>query len=100
MCDRAELPEGLAVVRTSDTWDAGMMPAGLRRDHRVAIGTWARLRIEQGELRFCAETEPVIDVLLEAGAEQAIPPGVAHAVEPHGSVRFFVEFLRPPQPPR
>ncbi len=96
LCDRAELPEGLAVVRTTDTWDERTMPAALRRAHRVAAGSWGRLRVEEGGLRFRAQTEPVIDVTLGAGSWQAIPPEVEHEVEPLGPVRFFVEFVRPP----
>jgi len=66
----------------------------LRRAHRVAAGTWGRLQLEAGQLRFRARTEPAIDVVVAAGASQAIPPGVDHDVEPFGSVRFAVEFLR------
>jgi hypothetical protein len=28
-------------------------------------------------------------------AAQAVPPEVEHEIEPRGSVRFFIEFLRP-----
>lgn len=96
LCDRAELPEGLVVVRVTDTWDEQTVPAGLRRAHRVASGVWGRLRVEQGELRFRARTGPPIDVTLGPGSEQAIPPGVEHEVEPLGAVRFCVEFLKAP----
>jgi tellurite resistance-related uncharacterized protein len=96
LCDRAELPDGLEVVRTTNTWDEATMPAGLRRAHRVAVGTWGRLRVDAGELRFRARTEPPLDVVVDARAAQPIPPGVEHEVEPCGPVQFFVEFLRPP----
>ena len=95
LCDRAELPEVLAVVRTTESWDEQTMPAGLRRAHRLAAGSWGRLRVEQGGLRFRAQTHPPLDVIVGANATQAIPPEVEHEVEPRGSVRFFIEFLRP-----
>ena len=94
-CDRAELPDDLSVVRTTQTWDERTMPAALRRAHRVAAGTWGRLVVEDGELRFRAQTNPRIDTVVGAGASQPLPPGVEHEVEPLGSARFFVEFLRP-----
>ena len=97
LCDRAELPAYLEVARTTDTWDENTMPAGLRRAHRVAARTWGRLVVEEGELRFRAATEPVIDVTLAAGAQQAIPPGVEHEVEPRAAVRFHIEFLIRPR---
>ena len=95
LCDRAELPDGLEVVSTSDIWNERTMPAGLRRAHRVASGRWARLRVEEGELHFLAQTEPKIETIVSAGASLAIPPEVEHEVEPCGSVRFWIEFLRP-----
>lgn len=58
LCDRAELPGGLDVVRATDIWDERTMPAGLRRAHRVAIGTWATLRVEAGQLRFRRRLTP------------------------------------------
>ena len=99
LCDRAELPDRLHVVRTTETWDEQTMPAGLRRAHRLAAGSWGRLRVERGELRFRARTRPALDVVVSAGASQAIPPEVEHEVEPRGSVRFAIEFLRPSDGP-
>ena len=95
-CDRAELPEGLQIVRATATWAEGSMPAALRRAHRVASGRWGRLRVEEGQVRFRAATTPPFDVLIGPGGAQPIPPGVDHDVEPQGPVRFFVEFLEKP----
>ncbi|MEO7573472.1 MAG: DUF3565 domain-containing protein [Acidimicrobiales bacterium] len=99
LCDRLELPTDLQVVRVTDTWDELTTPAGLRRAHRVAAGTWGRMRIEAGRVRFRAQTSPPVDVVLAAGASQPIPPGVEHEVEPLGPVRFRVEFLGPVEDP-
>lgn len=93
LCDRAELPEGLELKRTTAVWDQDTMPAALRRAHRVAPATWGRLRVELGSLRFRAATEPPLDVVVGPGRAQPIPPEVEHHVEPQGAVRFFVEFL-------
>jgi tellurite methyltransferase len=94
LCDRAELPDGLRLVRTTEVWDEHTMPAALRRAHRVAAGTWGRLRVERGGVRFRAETHPPLDVVVGPDTPQAIPPEVEHHVEPLGEVRFAVEFLR------
>lgn len=95
LCDRTELPDGLEVVRRTDTWDAETVPVGLRRDHRVGAGTWGLLHVVAGEVRFQARTTPPTDVVV-AGRMQPIPPGVEHHVEPTSDARFYVEFLRPP----
>lgn len=93
LCDRAELPEGLAVVRVTPPWDEDSMPAALRRAHRVAGGMWGRLRVEEGSVRFRARTDPPIDRVVASGGSQPIPPETDHDVEPQGRARFRVEFL-------
>jgi tellurite methyltransferase len=93
LCDRAELPEGLTVARTAGPFDATTLPAGLRRAHRVADHTWGLLRVVDGSVRFTLATEPPTDVVLAAGDQQPIPPGVDHAVSVDGPVRLVVEFL-------
>ena len=95
LCDRAELPDGLRVVRRTETWDELTVPAALRRSHRVPAGTWGRLQVERGRLRFLAQTQPPLEVIVGPDRPQAIPPEVEHHVETLGDVRFFVEFLRP-----
>jgi tellurite resistance-related uncharacterized protein len=96
LCDRAELPPDLAVVRTTPQWDEHSMPEALRRAHRVRSGVWGRLHVGRGRLRFVAHTTPVLDVVVKAGEAQPIPPDVEHAIEPKGPVRFSIEFLAPP----
>jgi tellurite resistance-related uncharacterized protein len=92
-CDGAELPEGLELVRSSRTWDERTVPAGHLRAHRIAAGTWGRITVHGGELRFVAQTEPAIDVVLGPGAVQAIPPEVAHEVQPSWAARFSIDFF-------
>ena len=97
LCDRAELPEGLRHVRTTPEWDEHTVPPALRRAHRVSAGTWGRIAVHEGRLRFLADTAPVIDVVVGAGSVQAIPPGVEHEVRPVGPVRFSIDFLAVPR---
>ena len=93
LCDRAELPDGLEVVRTA-RFDDTSLPAGLRRDHEVASGVWAVLRVAAGEVRFTMATDPPVDRTIPAGESQPIPPGVPHAVTPIGPTELAVDFLR------
>ena len=93
LCDRAELPDGLRLVRTAGPFDEQTLPAGLRRAHRVAAGTWGHLQVIEGSARFTMETDPPIDITLSAGDSQPIPPGVPHAVATPGPVVLAVDFL-------
>ncbi|HEX4490550.1 MAG TPA: DUF3565 domain-containing protein [Acidimicrobiia bacterium] len=95
LCDRAELPDDLHVVRTAGPFDATTLPQGLRRDHRVADDVWGRVRVTSGSARFVTDTEPPIDRLLRGGDAQPIPPGVAHRVVVEGPVELEVDFLQP-----
>lgn len=93
LCDRAEIPDGLHVVRTAGPFDAATLPTGLRVDHRVADGRWATLRVLQGAVGFTMDTDPPVDVHLVVGDEQAIPPGVAHRVIVEDGMRVVIDFL-------
>lgn len=93
LCDRAEFPECLHLVRSSPEWNEHTIPPGLLRAHHLASGTWGRVVVREGRLRFVASTEPPIDVVLEVGSSQAIPPDLEHHVTPIGTVRFIIDFL-------
>ena len=97
LCDRAEMPEGLTLLRVAGPWDRDGLPAGLRRAHRTAPGVWGLLRVSEGAVGFHMETDPPLDRVVEAGGTQPIPPAVPHQVRVGGPVRLSVEFWgRPP----
>ena len=96
LCDRAEMPDGLSVVRTAGPFDESNLPPGLRRDHVVAEGTWALLRVISGTVVLTMDetatsetrdaTHPDGDRCIERridlhpGDHHAIPPSVTHRV--------------------
>lgn len=98
LCDRAELPQGLRLVRTAGPFDEATLPAGLRRQHTVAPRTWGCLRVLQGAVDFSMDTEPEITRRMAAGEDQPIPPEVPHHVRLIGPVRLQVDFLSRPWP--
>jgi tellurite resistance-related uncharacterized protein len=73
------------------------MPAGLKRSHRTAAGTWGLIVVYNGGLRFEAQTEPALSVTVGPGSRQAIPPEVEHYVVPLDRVRFSIDFLSIPE---
>jgi tellurite resistance-related uncharacterized protein len=97
LCDRAELPEAAKFVRSSPEWNAETMPAGLRRAHRLAESTWARIVVDSGRLRYQARTEPPTDTVVGAASVQIVPPTVEHEVEPIGDATFHIDFLSVPR---
>lgn len=92
LCDRAELPDDLVMLRRAGPWDQDSVPAGLLRAHRTAEGTWGVLEVLDGAVGFRMETEPPVETVLERGARQAIPPAVAHELRISGPARVSLEF--------
>jgi hypothetical protein len=93
LCDRAELPSDLRVVRTAGPFDQETLPPGLRRTHEVADGTWGMLRVTAGEAELRIETEPPIVRHLTAGDDQPIPPEVPHTLQLVAPAVVAVDFL-------
>lgn len=91
MLESLTLPEGVTLVRTTPTFTAETVPAGLRSAHRVATGVWGRLRVEAGAVTFVLE-ETGERRRVEAGEAQVIEPDTAHHVEPSADASFVVEF--------
>lgn len=100
LCDRAELPDDLRLVRTAGPFDDTTLPEGLRRPHRIAASTWGLLRVLDGAAGFSMETDPPIATVLRAGDTQPIPPDVAHRVSVIGPVTLAVDFLVRDEEPR
>jgi tellurite methyltransferase len=93
LCERAEIPGDLRFVRSSPEWDERSVPARLLRSRRLAEGTWGRITVAHGRLRFSAATQPTYERVLGRGDDQGVPPDIEHRVEPVGSVRFSIDFL-------
>ena len=94
LCDRAELPERLRILRSAGPFNEHTLPAGLRGDHRLADGIWGRLRVISGTVGFRLASDPPLAVRrLAEGDEQAIPPTLVHRVVPEGPMEIVIEFL-------
>jgi tellurite resistance-related uncharacterized protein len=93
LCDRAELPDDLHLVRTAGPFTDTSLPAGLRRRHRIAEGTWGWLRIMEGTVGFHLESEPPMIRRLVAGDSQAVPPSIPHRLSIEGPVELAIDFL-------
>ena len=95
-CNRAEWPEGLIFKQRTPEFDETSLPAGLRKDHTTKNGTWAKIYVVEGALRFRSDLPACGETILTPSNPGIVVPCVAHSVEPQGSVRFFVEFYQSP----
>lgn len=87
------LPDGVDLVRRTDTFTDETVPAGLRRAHRVATGVWGRLVVEAGSVTYVEEASGARRTL-GVGERQVIAPDTPHHVEPGPGAGFHVEFHR------
>lgn len=89
------LPAEVVAYRQTPIFDEQTLPQALRAAHATKAGVWGRIVVLEGEL--CYRLENTGETLrLIPGVEGIAAPEEAHAVEPRGCVRFYVEFLRAP----
>ena len=93
-CDRMEWPDGLVAYRRTHEFDETTIPAGLRSEHATKRGTWARIHVVSGVLRYCVGHPIHGSFRIDSASSAIVVPEVLHRIEPEGPVRFFVEFSR------
>ena len=89
-----ELPEGVARYRGTSVFSESSIPANLRRTHRTKAGTWAKIVVLEGRLRYRILEPDIEEVELSPGSPGIVEPEVPHEVEALGPVRFRVDFYR------
>ena len=73
------------------------IPAGLLKAHTTKAGAWGLIHVLEGRLvyRITDPRRPGSEtVLTPQSGPGVVEPTILHEVEPLGSVRFLVEFLR------
>ena len=90
-CNMPSLPEGLAEYKCTKTLDEHSAPKGLLRNHSTKAGTWGRIVVQEGLLRYAIGEQSWI---LRPGVVGIVAPTLEHSVTPLGPVRFAVHFLK------
>ena len=89
-----ELPEGAVRHGGTSVFSEGSIPASLRRSHRTKAGTWAKIVVLEGRLRYRILAPESEEIELSPGRPGVVEPEVLHEVEAPGPVRFRVDFYR------
>ena len=99
----SRLPKGLQCYKRTATFTEATVPTGLLADHSTKDGVWGLIHIEAGELRYVM-TDPrraaTCQTLTAATEPGIVEPTILHRIEPAGTVRFHVEFLRSAEMPQ
>jgi tellurite resistance-related uncharacterized protein len=90
---QASWPPQATPYRTVGPWEASEIPQGLLTEHRLKPGTWARLQILRGSVRFVWDDGASEAIVLCHGTHD-IPPEIPHHLELIGDVRLQVTFWK------
>lgn len=91
-CEQLEWPEGFVPYKKTPVFDENSVPKGLRNSHSTKLGTWGKIHVQEGQLRYCIEEPTPQTFLLTPQQQGIVVPEMLHHVEPIEQVSFFVEF--------
>lgn len=92
---RFALPSDAAVYRTIGPFGCDSLPKGLLREHRLKAGTWGRLRVLSGKVRFVWDDDGADHATVVIDKETVIiPPTIPHHLELlEGEFVLEIDFL-------
>ncbi len=89
-----DLPDSVTSYNKSPEFTEETVPAGLLKAHQTKEGTWGKINVSEGYLRYRILEPELEEVLLSKEVYGVVEPTVLHEVEPEGKVRFHVEFFK------
>ena len=87
-----KLPANVTSYSRTPEFTRATVPKGLLRRHLTKHGTWGKIVILEGRLRYRILEPEVEEIELSPQRHGVVEPTVPHEVEPIGHVRFYVEF--------
>ena len=96
------MPEKLIDYKRMPLWTKDTMPEAVQRKHNTKVGTWGKITVLKGKLKFVELTEDGEEVashIFEAGADNPMAqPQAWHRVEAlTDDVEWFLEFYCEPK---
>ena len=96
------MPEKLIAYKRMPLWNKQTMPEAVQRKHNTKVGTWGKITVLKGKLKFVELTEDGEEVashVFEAGADNPMAqPQAWHRVEAlTDDVEWFLEFYCEPK---
>ena len=96
------MPEKLIAYKRMPLWTKDTMPEAVQRKHNTKVGTWGKITVLKGKLKFVELTEDGEEVashMFEAGADNPMAqPQAWHRVEAlTDDVEWFLEFYCEPK---
>jgi tellurite resistance-related uncharacterized protein len=89
-----KLPPDVAPYKKTPTFSETTTPGALMKSHTTKAGTWGKIVVLEGALRYRILKPQLEQVELSPDRHGVVEPTIAHEVEPLGNVSFFVEFYK------
>jgi tellurite resistance-related uncharacterized protein len=88
-----DLPGNVTSYNRTPEFTRATIPKGLLRRHQTKAGTWGKIVVLEGQLRYRILEPELEEINLWPDKFGVVEPTVRHEVEPIGHVRFYVEFF-------
>lgn len=90
-----EFPKNVVAYSKTATFTQSTIPKGLLNSHTTKAGTWGKICILSGTLKYVIEDrDPLFEITLSDVRFGVVEPESKHHVEPIGKVEFYVEFYK------
>jgi tellurite resistance-related uncharacterized protein len=89
-----KLPESTEAYKKTPVFTNDTVPSGLLKTHTTKKGTWGKIVVLKGVLKYVIETDPAEEIVLSQEKYGVVEPEVPHHVMPQGEVEFYVEFYK------
>lgn len=88
------LPLDVTAYRKTPVFTQETIPQGLLHRHTTKEGSWGKISVISGQLRYRILTDIPEEYTLTSDSSGIIEPQIPHEVEPLGATEFYVEFYR------
>mgnify|MGYP000650890149 FL=1 len=89
-----DLPITVTSYKKTPEFTNESIPNGLLKAHKTKDGTWGKIVILEGTLRYRILEPDLEEIELSPEKFGVVEPTVLHEVEPLTDIRFYVEFYR------
>jgi tellurite resistance-related uncharacterized protein len=94
MSSELEIPKNATCYARSPDFNHDTVPEKLLSDHNLKTGTWGKLIVSKGEVRYFNAGSQSPDAIVHSNETHTIPTQQMHFIQTSADAEFFIEFWR------
>lgn len=94
LCRMPRLPACARVYKSTPIYDVASLPSGLLQSHRLKRGSWGKILVLEGRVRYVLEDEGSLTFALRPGVPGIVAPERPHHIEVDPDARIQIDFLK------